>query len=88
MVTYLCIELKHKLLLGLESVASGLRGSLYKLLYKSNGAVIILQSLEREAIKDCNLGLVKLLLGENSAEESVKRTNLLSIVQSESTLTI
>ena len=57
MVAYLWIEFKQKLFFGLKNVSlgrvtSGLKGSLYKLSYKSNGAVIILQSFEREAIKD------------------------------------
>ena len=68
--------------------ASGLKGSLHKLSCDSNGAVIILQSFEREVIKDCNLGQVKLLLGKIIAEESVKRSNFLSIVQSEGAVTI
>ena len=46
------------------------------------------QSFERDASKECNLELVKSLLGKISAGESVKRTNFLSIVQSEGTLTI
>ena len=46
------------------------------------------QSFERDASKECNLELVTLLLGKISADESVKRTNFLSIVQSEGTLTI
>jgi hypothetical protein len=82
-----------KFLLGLKNVslgrvASGLKGSLYKLSCKSISAVIILQSFERDAIKEHNLELIKLLLGKISAEESIKRTNFLSIVQSEGTLAI
>ena len=92
-VEYLWIEFKHKLLLVLKNtllgrVASGLKGSLYKLSFKSKGAVIMSQSFERDASKECNLELVKLLLGKISADESVKRANFLLIVQREGTLTI
>ena len=59
----------------LGRVASGRKGSLYKLSCESKGAVIILHAFERDSMKELNLELFKLLLGKLNAEESVKRTN-------------